>query len=92
MGFLETFLAACVLGLSAVNAAIPLAAYVRTHERRFWFVLAGNLGLALLGALWVWGSAGGSAPASLAPTDPILAVALIAVLLFLAAAVFPRRP
>ncbi|HKS59643.1 MAG TPA: hypothetical protein VJS68_02570 [Thermoplasmata archaeon] len=91
MGLLEVFLATVVAGISLVNAIVPLAAFRRTRDPRFWLVVASHLGLAALGGIWVWGTLPVGPPPWTAVTTGTLLLATLVVLLFLGASLVPRR-
>ncbi len=91
MGLVEIFLAVLIVGISCVNAAAPAAAWWRSKDGRFLMLSAANVMLAVLGSLWVWGELPGNPPSWTAVGTPILVVTLIAVLLFLATTLWPRR-
>jgi hypothetical protein len=91
MGLVELFLATLVAGISLVNAAVPVAAFRRTHEPRFWLVAAGNLALSALGMVWVWGALPVAPPSWTLASWPTLALAAAASLLLLGASLVPRR-
>ncbi len=90
MGLLELFAAVLIGGLSAVNVALPVAAWGRARDGRFLLVAGANGFLALLGALWVWGQLPVNPPAYTHSGVPSLAVVLVAVLLLFAATLWPR--
>lgn len=91
MGLVELFLAVVIVGISCVNAALPAVAWGRSKDGRFFLLSTANAVLAILGALWVWGQLPGNPPSWTAVDSPILAVVLLAVLLFLATTLWPRR-
>lgn len=91
MGLAELFLAVLIVGVSAVNAAVPIAAWTRAHDSRFLLLATANLGLAALGVVWTWGQLPGNPPSYSAVQLPVLAIALVATLLFLAATLSPRH-
>jgi hypothetical protein len=91
VGLLELFLAVVIVGLSVVNAAIPLTVYVRARDGRFLLLAFANLAFAGLGGLWVWGQWPGSPPSYAVVQWPVLALALLVVLLLLGTSVWPRR-
>jgi len=91
MALVELFIAVLVVGVSLVNASIPLAALTRTREARFVWVALGNLALAVFGSIAAWAEL----PASFAgpvgvPFYGLLCV-LIAALLLMLSTVWPRR-
>jgi len=91
VGLVELFVAVLITGVSCVNAAPPVAAWRRSGEARFLLVSGANGFLALLGALWTWGQLPWNPPSWTPAPLPILAVTLLAVMLFLAATLWPRR-
>ncbi len=91
MGLAELFLAVVIVGISLVNAALPLAVWRRSHDGRFLFLAGGSLGLALLGAVWTWGELPFAAPPETTASIPVLGIVLGTAVLLLAATLFPRR-
>lgn len=91
MGLPELFAAVLIAGVSAVNAAVPLAAWGRSHDVRFLWIAGGNSMLLVLGALWTWGELPVDPPV-LAPTSPVLLVlVLVTALCLFVAGLWPRR-
>jgi hypothetical protein len=80
-----------IVGVSCVNAGVPLAAWVRARDGRFLFLAGANAVLAIVGAVWAWGVLPVSPPAFAAPQFPILILVLLVALLLLAATLWPRR-
>jgi len=91
MGLVELFVAVLIAGVSVVNAAVPLAAWVRAHDGRFLLLVGANAMLAVLGAVWIWGELPVSAPSYATVGLPILGIVLLATLLLLATSLWPRR-
>jgi len=91
VGLAELFVAMLVVGISCVNAAMPLGAFARSKDGRFLALSAGNLALALLGALWTWGQLPLSAPSWTSASLESLTIVLVVALLFLAATIWPRH-
>lgn len=91
MGLLGVFLAILIVGISLVNAAIPLAAWGRSRDPRFLLLVGAYLALAVLGGLWAWGQLPVSPPSFTQASLPELAVTLLAVVLLLVATLSPRR-
>jgi formate hydrogenlyase subunit 4 len=92
VGLVELFLAVLVVGFSAINAGVPFAAWGRARDGRFALLGAGHLGLAALGAIWVWGAWPGTPPPSAVAPWPILTLVVAVVLLWFAATLWrPRR-
>jgi peptidoglycan/LPS O-acetylase OafA/YrhL len=91
VGLLELFVAVLVAGIALVNASPPTAAWARSRDPRFLLLSAGHAGIALLGGLWAWGELPWGAPAWAAAPLPVLALALLVVVLFLATTLWPRR-
>jgi len=91
MGLLELFVAVLIAGVSAINAAVPLAAWLRAHDGRFLFLVGANALLALLGAVWAWGELPGAPPSYTAVELPVLVITLLATLLLLATSLWRRR-
>jgi hypothetical protein len=91
VGLLELFVAVLIVGLSAVNAALPFAAWGRLGDPRFLLLGGASAVLLLLGALWTWGQLPYDPPAYTAAQLPILLLALIVAMLLLAATLVPRR-
>jgi hypothetical protein len=91
MGLLELFVAVLIAGVSAVNVALPVAAWSRARDGRFLVLAAANGVFVLLGGLWTWWQLPENPPAYAVAALPVLAVALLGVLLLLAASLWPRR-
>jgi hypothetical protein len=91
VGLAELFVAVLIVGVSAVNASLPVAAWTRAHDARFLILAAANAVLAVLGAVWAWGQLPVGPPSFTAVQLPVLAVALVATLLLLAATLWPRH-
>jgi hypothetical protein len=87
----DFFVAVLIVGVSCVNAGIPIAAWARAHDSRFLLVSAANALLALIGAIWAWGVLPVSPPAFAAPQFPILVLVLLVAFLLLATTLWPRR-
>ena len=91
MALVELFVAVVIAGVSCVNAAMPGAAWGRSHDGRFVALAAANAALALLGGLWTWGQLPVSAPSwTGTPLVPEMCV-LGAAVLFLASTLVPRH-
>lgn len=91
MGLPELFLAVLVAGISCVNTGVPAAAFLRSRDGRFLVVAAANGVLALLGALWTWGELPLDPPSWSVPNLPVLGLALLVAVLFLATSLWPRH-
>jgi hypothetical protein len=91
VGLVELFAAVLIVGLSSINAAPPAAAWSRSGDARFLLIVAAQLGLAALGALWTWGQLPLSPPSWSGAQFPVLGVVLLVALLFLATTIWPRR-
>jgi len=91
MGLVELFVAVLIAGVSVVNAGVPLAAWWRAHDQRFLCLVGANALLALLGGIWAWGQLPVSPPSYASAALPVLLVALLATLLFLATSLWRRR-
>jgi hypothetical protein len=91
VGLLELFLAVLIVGVSGVNAAVPVAAWTRARDGRFLLLAAANATLAVLGAVWTWGQLPVSPPSYTAAQLPVLGIALVATLLLLATTLWPRH-
>ncbi len=91
MGLPELFVAVLLAGLSAVNAALPLAAWGRLRDPRFLLLGGASGGLLVLGALWTWGQLPVGPPSYTAAQLPVLLLALLVSVLLLAATLVPRR-
>jgi len=85
VGAVGLFLAVLVVGISLINAGVPFAAWARQRDGRFALIGAGHLGLAVLGAIWVWGELPVSAPSDAAVQWPALVLVLLAVALWFGA-------
>ncbi len=91
MSLLLLFLAALIVGLSAVNAALPAAAWGRTRDPRFLLVVGANLCLAGLGILWTWGQLPLSPPADAGTSLSAVALVTAAAIFLLGIGLLPRR-
>ena len=91
MGLAELFVAVVIAGISCVNAAPPALAWSRSRDGRFLFLSGANVGLATLGAVWVWGQLPVNPPEWSVAQLPVLALALLVVGLFLVTTLWPRR-
>jgi formate hydrogenlyase subunit 4 len=91
VGLLELFLAVLITGISAVNAAMPVAAWGRARDARFLLLAAANLLLAVLGVTWVWGQLPVNPPTYTDSHLPELGMVLAATVFLLAATLWPRR-
>jgi hypothetical protein len=91
VGLIELFFAVLIVGVSAVNAGVPVAAWTRGHDGRFLLLAAANAVLAVLGALWTWGQLPVNPPSYAGAQLPVLALALVAALLLLATTLWPRH-
>lgn len=91
MGLIELFEATLVVGVSAINAGLPSAAWRRSRDGRFVLVGLAHVALGALGAIWIWGALPFGAPRWAAGAEwPELAV-VAAALLFLGSSLWPRR-
>jgi len=92
VGLLELFVAGVLVGLSAVNGAVPAVAWSRSRDARFLLLSGANLVLAAVGAVWVWGALPPLSPPGWAGASlPILGMVLLVALLLLATTIWPRR-
>ncbi|MCI4330761.1 MAG: hypothetical protein L3K19_02795 [Thermoplasmata archaeon] len=91
MGLLELFVAVLIVGLSAVNAAVPAVAFSRTRDPRFVLLVGANLGLLALGGLWAWGELPVGPPSYSAVSLPVLGLAALVVLFLFGTVLLPRR-
>ncbi len=91
MSLLLLFLATLVVGLSAVNAAVPAAAWGRTRDPRFLFVVGANLSLAGLGILWIWGQLPFNPPPEAVSSLPAVALVALGSIFLLGVGLLPRR-
>jgi hypothetical protein len=91
VGLAELFVAVLVVGISCVNAAVPIAAYLRSKDGRFLALSAASVGLALVGLLWTWGQLPLSPPSWTSASLPIMVLVLLATVLLLAASTWPRH-
>jgi hypothetical protein len=91
VGLAELFVAVLIVGVSGVNAGVPVAAWTRARDGRFLILTAANAVLAVLGAVWTWGQLPVSPPSYTQVELPVLALALVATLLLLATTLWPRR-
>lgn len=87
----DFFVSVLIVGISCVNAAVPLAAWSRARDGRFLLLAGANGFLALAGAIWAWGVLPVNPPAFAAPQFSILILVLIVTLLLLATTLWPRR-
>ena len=62
----DFFVSVLIVGISCVNAAVPLAAWSRARDGRFLLLAGANGFLALAGAIWAWGVL----PVNLPPLPP----------------------
>jgi hypothetical protein len=91
MGLLELFLSVLLAGISVINAATPVSAWLRTRDGRF-LLLAGASGcLGILGALWAWSELPLGAPEYASVQLPSVLLA-DGVALLLLASTLARRP
>ena len=91
MGLLELFVSVLIVGVSAINAAVPVAAWTRGRDGRFLLLAAANAVFALLGALWTWGQLPVNPPSYASVQLPVLVIALAVSLLLLATTLWPRH-
>jgi hypothetical protein len=92
MGLPELFVAALIVGLSAVNTLVPLTAWSRARDPRLLLVAGANVCLLVLGALWAWGALPAGAGSEFAsPPWPVLVLVFGTALLLLGTALLPRR-
>lgn len=91
MGLAELFLAVLIVGVSAINAAVPGAAYARSGDPRFLALAAGSGVFAIVGALWTWGQLPLDPPAGLSVSVPIAGLVLLGTLLLLATTLWRRH-
>ena len=91
MGLLELFVAVLIVGISAINAAVPLAAWRRAGDGRFLLLSGASLAFGLLGLIWTWGTLPLGPPEYAEAELPVLLVALLAVLLLLVSSLWPRK-
>ncbi len=91
MGLPELFLAVLIVGLSLINLALPLFAWRRSGESRFFLVAASNAGLAGLGGLWTWGAMPLGAPSWTVASLPILGLVLLVAVLSLLSTLIPSQ-
>ncbi|MCI4348827.1 MAG: hypothetical protein L3J93_01215 [Thermoplasmata archaeon] len=91
MGLVELAIAILVLGISAIDAAVPLAVWSRTRDPRFLLVAGAGGCLALLGGIWAWGALPIGAPAYANAELPVLLITLAGAVFLLAASTWPRR-
>ncbi|HUZ80312.1 MAG TPA: hypothetical protein VMV28_06830 [Thermoplasmata archaeon] len=91
MGLAELFVAILIVGVSAINAGVTVAAWTRVRDARFLLIASANLVLAALGAVWTWGQLPVGPPSFADAALPVLTLALLASLLFLATTLWPRR-
>lgn len=91
MGLVELFFAVLVAGLSAVNVALPAAAWSRTRDPRFVLLVGANAFLLGLGLLWTWSELPVNPPGYAAVSLPVLLLAVGAVLCVFGSVAVPRR-
>lgn len=91
MGLAELFFAVLIVGVSGVNAGLPVAAWTRSHDGRFLLLAAASAVLGVLGAVWTWGQLPLNPPSYAEAQLPVLVIALVATLLLLATTLWPRR-
>lgn len=91
VGLEELFVAVLIVGISCVNAAVPLITWGRSRDARFLVLAGAYISLALLGVVWTWGQLPGNPPSWTSAQLPVLGLALLATLLFLATTLWPRR-
>ena len=91
MGLAELFVSVLIVGISCVNAAPPAAAWARSRDGRFLILSSANVVLAVLGLVWVWGQLPWNPPPWASAELPVLLIALLVTLLFLATTLWPRR-
>jgi hypothetical protein len=91
MGLPELFVAALIVGLSVVNAIVALGAWSRARDPRLLLVSGANVSVLLVGLLWAWGQFPGGPSEFANPSWPVLILVLVAALLLLGTALFPRR-
>lgn len=91
VGLVELFVSVLIVGLSAINLAVPLAAWSRARDVRFLLLAAANAAIALLGGVWTWGQLPVGAPSFTQVQLPVLGIVLIATLLLLATTLWPRH-
>lgn len=80
-----------IVGVSAINMALPALAFSRSSDGRFLALTAASGAWALLGAIWAWGQLPGNPPAWTGASLPVLGLALVATLLLLVSTLWPRR-
>lgn len=91
MGLAELFFAVLIVGVSGVNAGVPVAAWTRLRDGRFLVLSAANAVFAVLGAVWTWGQLPLNPPSYAEAQLPVLVITLVATLLLLATALWPRH-
>jgi len=91
VGLAELFVAVLIVGVSSVNAGVPVAAWARARDGRFLILAAAHAALALLGAVWVWGQLPLNPPSYAEAQLPVLAIVLAATVLLLATTLWPRH-
>jgi hypothetical protein len=91
VGLAELFVAVLIAGVSAINAAVPFAAYRRTRDARFLLLAGAGLGFLLFGLLATWGQLPVSPPSWTGVSLPLLGLLWLVTLLLLAATLLPRR-
>jgi hypothetical protein len=87
----DLFVSVLIVGLSLINAAIPIGAWRQSSDRRYLWLSLANAFLAILGAIWAYGVLPVAPPSWTAPQFPIPLIVLAAVVAFLLAALWPRR-
>jgi len=91
VGLVELFVAVLIVGISAINAAVPLMAWSRARDSRFLLLAMANGVIALLGAVWTWGQLPGNPPSYAVIQLPVLGIVLTATSLLLATTLWPRH-
>jgi Na+-transporting methylmalonyl-CoA/oxaloacetate decarboxylase gamma subunit len=91
VGLVELFVSVLIVGISAINAAVPSAAWSRSRDPRFLLLAAANGVFALLGAVWTWGQLPTSPPVYAQAQLPVLGIALVIAFLLLATTLWPRH-
>jgi hypothetical protein len=87
----ELFTAVLIVGISAINLALPVMAWSRSGEPRFFAVAASNAVLVALGAVWTWGELPWGAPGWMSAPLPILLLVLLVTALILVSTLIPSR-
>jgi hypothetical protein len=91
VGLVELFFSVLIVGVSAVNAGVPVAAWTRGRDGRFLLLAAANAVFALLGAVWTWGQLPVNPPSYTNAELPVLVIAFVITLLLLATTLWPRH-